>query len=105
MRIEGPDSAANMIRLEAARDSVQCSDWPELARRLQHENLEGQTWTAVIRSVSIGETYFFRNKPQMDLLGDEVLPALIEQRRRDEQPWLRIWSAGCSTGEEAYSVA
>lgn len=49
------------------------------------------------------ETQFFRNRPHMDALRAEVLPAL-HQRLPPGMP-LRVWSAGCSTGEEAYSIA
>ena len=50
-----------------------------------------------------GETYFFRDHGQMDLLHSRILPELIE-RRRDTRT-LRLWSAGCASGEEAYSLA
>lgn len=50
-----------------------------------------------------GETYFFRDHGQFDLLRTCILPQLIERRR--EQRRLRLWSAGCSSGEEAYSLA
>jgi chemotaxis protein methyltransferase CheR len=103
--IAGPSRAANLVRLESARDAAGCADWPVLAKRLGEESLAGPAWTALIRSLLIGETYFFRNKPHFDLLREQLLPALIEQRYREEHPWLRIWSAGCATGEEAYSLA
>ncbi|MFI5283425.1 MAG: CheR family methyltransferase [Candidatus Dormibacterales bacterium] len=105
LRITGPGRAANLIRLEGARGAAGCLDWPAFAERLRGESLAGHAWTALIRSMTVGETYFFRNKPHFDLLRERVLPALIEQRHREEHPWLRIWSAGCATGEEAYSLA
>ena len=105
LRITGPGQAANLIRLEGARGAAGCLDWPAFAERLRGESLAGHAWTALIRSMTVGETYFFRNKPHFDLLRERVLPALIEQRHREEHPWLRIWSAGCATGEEAYSLA
>lgn len=49
------------------------------------------------------ETQFFRNKPHMHALRSEVLPSL--HRRLPPGAPLRIWSAGCSTGEEPYSIA
>lgn len=49
------------------------------------------------------ETYFFRDHGQFDLLRWRLLPELIERRRRVRT--LRLWSAGCASGEEAYSLA
>ena len=53
--------------------------------------------------LTIPETHFFRIKPQIDALRDLVLPDL--ERRLAAQRPLRCWSAGCSTGEEAYTLA
>jgi chemotaxis protein methyltransferase CheR len=55
--------------------------------------------------LTINETRFFRNQPQFDLLEQIVLPRLIESNRNGDSNRLRIWSAGCSTGEEPYSIA
>lgn len=55
--------------------------------------------------LTINETRFFRNRPQFELLEKIVLPAIIEAKNQREHPRLRIWSAGCSTGEEPYSIA
>jgi len=54
--------------------------------------------------LTIGETYFFREQKSFDILENRILPDLIASRRGKEQR-LRIWSAGCSTGEEPYSLA
>jgi chemotaxis protein methyltransferase CheR len=54
--------------------------------------------------LTVGETYFFRERRSFEALETQVLPALI-RARHGEVRRLRIWSAGCSTGEEAYSVA
>ncbi len=58
---------------------------------------------AFIASLTIGETHFFRNRPQLDALRRHVLPQIIARRSGERR--LRIWSAGCATGEEAYSLA
>ena len=54
--------------------------------------------------LTVGETYFFREKSSFDILEEQVLPELIRLHRGDAMR-LRIWSAGCCTGEEPYSVA
>lgn len=54
--------------------------------------------------LTVGETYFFRDPRAFDALQAHILPALIQSRRQCGQT-LRIWSAGCATGEEAYSLA
>ncbi|MBI4534193.1 MAG: tetratricopeptide repeat protein [Candidatus Melainabacteria bacterium] len=54
--------------------------------------------------LTVGETYFFRDKASFDVLEEKILPELISIRKGQDQR-LRIWSAGCSTGEEAYSIA
>ncbi|KRD10367.1 hypothetical protein ASE21_11700 [Flavobacterium sp. Root901] len=57
---------------------------------------------ALFNDFLIPVTYFFRDKPFFDNLSSTVFPALIENLHKDK---IRIWSAGCSTGEEAYSLA
>ncbi|HWP47218.1 MAG TPA: CheR family methyltransferase [Candidatus Limnocylindrales bacterium] len=54
--------------------------------------------------LTIGETYFFREKKSFEILEEYILPELIRSRRGINQS-LRIWSAGCCTGEEPYSIA
>lgn len=54
--------------------------------------------------VTIGETYFFREKSAFETLEQRILPDLIRSRLRCGRR-LKIWSAGCCTGEEAYSIA
>ncbi len=64
-----------------------------------------QEWEVVIPRLTIGESYFFRDSGQFNLLRQTLLPALINSRRQTGQLVLRLWSAGCSTGEEPYSLA
>jgi chemotaxis protein methyltransferase CheR len=59
---------------------------------------------ALIDAVTIQETFFFRNGPQMQALRRQILPELIRAAARERRT-LTIWSAGCSTGEEPYSIA
>jgi chemotaxis protein methyltransferase CheR len=59
---------------------------------------------ALARHLTNGETYFFREPDALAVLGGEMLPGLIEARR-GERCRLRLWSAGCATGEEPYTLA
>ncbi len=60
-------------------------------------------WRELIRQITIAETYFMRDKGHIYLLQNNILPELIKAQQESKS--LRIWSAGCSTGEEAYSIA
>lgn len=61
--------------------------------------------TELLNEITIGETFFFRNQPQLDALKKVILPPMIETKLRLPYSKIRIWSAGCSTGEEAYTLA
>jgi chemotaxis protein methyltransferase CheR len=67
----------------------------------QDENREHELAT-VIDDLTTNETYFFRERNQLNALVGEVLPDLLDQRRHSGP--LSIWSAGCSSGEEPYSI-
>ncbi len=53
--------------------------------------------------ITINETSFFRNEPQLDVFEKQVLPKILETRKGSKK--LRIWSSACSTGEEPYTLA
>jgi chemotaxis protein methyltransferase CheR len=59
--------------------------------------------TKVVEALLNNETYFFRDRTPFDLLSKAALPKLMQRRQSAKR--LRIWSAGCSTGQEAYSLA
>jgi chemotaxis protein methyltransferase CheR len=61
--------------------------------------------TELLNEITIGETFFFRNLPQIDALRKVILPAVVESKKRFPFSKIRLWSAGCSTGEEAYTMA
>ena len=99
------------LRLSRPEDYYQL-----LAGNSQESNSLGDTlreleWRELTRLLTTGESYFFRDKGQLNLLKNKIIPQLIEAKnsaintKKGEKRTLRIWSAGCSTGEEPYSLA
>ncbi len=66
-------------------------------------------WQELYSILTINESYFFRDSNQLRLLSDRLLPEIMQRKQAaaalGSKPSLRIWSAGCSTGEELYSIA
>lgn len=56
-------------------------------------------------AITINETFFFRNQPQLDALVTSVIPELMSSQNKFNKNKIRIWSAASSSGEEAYSIA
>jgi chemotaxis protein methyltransferase CheR len=59
----------------------------------------------LLNEITIGETCLFRSQPQIDALRKVILPEIVGEKVKQITRRLRIWSAGCSTGEESYTVA
>ncbi len=66
---------------------------------------ESPEWRQLASSLTVGETYFFRDRLCFEALEQQILPALITDRRSAGIFRLRLWSAGCATGPEPYSLA
>jgi len=79
-------------------DRESCAHWLLSAPLTRHMN------EVLASHLSVGETYFFREKQSLEIFGEQVLAQLLQSRRQNERRF-RIWSAGCSTGEEAYTIA
>jgi chemotaxis protein methyltransferase CheR len=71
------------------------------------DKLNAGEWSAdleaLVEQLTVGETYFFRDPALVAALRTAVLPDILSRRSTDRA--LRIWSAGCSTGEEPYTIA
>jgi chemotaxis protein methyltransferase CheR len=59
----------------------------------------------LLNEVTIGETCLFRSPPQLEALRKVILPEIAAEKSKQVVKRLRIWSAGCSTGEESYTLA
>lgn len=91
-----------------------------LGKRLQHHKMKNfkeyyyflrygkqkeEELNEVIDALTTNETYFFREEFQLRTFTQEILPEIRERKARNGEKKLRIWSAGCSTGEEPYTIA
>jgi chemotaxis protein methyltransferase CheR len=64
-----------------------------------------QELARLLEDLTVNETSFFRNKAQLDLFHKHILDELIRDKEKEGTRSLRIWSAGCSTGQEPYTIA
>lgn len=90
-------TALSGVLREKGLDSLEA-----LAVRLGQPN-QAALAQQVVEALLNNETYFFRDRAMFDHLSRQVLPALAERRQGTRR--LSIWSVGCSTGQEAYSLA
>jgi len=65
----------------------------------------GQALLDMVDRISTNYTYFFREKDHFDFLVSTALPQLIARTKGQNRPGLKIWCAGCSSGEEPYTLA
>lgn len=92
-------------RLAPRLEELHLSNFPDYFRFLKNGSPNLAELKILFDAITINETSFFRNLPQMEALQNVVLPELLERTSREMRPVLRILSAGCSSGEEPYSIA
>jgi len=90
-------------RLWPRLEALGLRDFTGYHRYLRYDAQRRVELEAAVEALTTHETYFFREPNQLTAFTDEVMPAL--QQRNAPIKRLRIWSAGCSTGEEAYTLA
>lgn len=77
-----------------------CREYTEYYRRLTSGGHEAREWSLLIDCLTVHETCFFRHESSMKLIEKVLLPAALEQEGS-----FNVWSVGCATGEEVYSLA
>lgn len=92
-------------RLSNRLKELNLKSYNEYYNYLRFDTNKKQELTKLFEVVTTNETSFFRNPPQLDVFQRVVLAEAIDQARKQGQKKLRIWSAGCSTGEEPYTLA
>lgn len=87
-----------------ACDELKIDDPGQFIHRVLKRGSDPQLLECLINHLTIGETYFFREKPVLEAFTGQLLPA-FEKSQNGREKILNIWCAGCCTGEEPYTIA
>jgi chemotaxis protein methyltransferase CheR len=90
-------------RLAARLRALRLETHEQYYRYLLFDDGRGEELARMLDQVAVRETYFFREPQQLDAFRRDLLPRLAEENAASRR--LRIWSAGCATGEEPYTIA
>lgn len=90
-----------MQKIELAAKDFGYNETFEFIEWILNNNISYQQISILASYLTIGETYFLREKKSFDFLEQVFIPKLIQKKEKQ----LRIWSAGCASGEEPYSIA
>ncbi len=90
-------------RLSRRIEQHRLKSFEEYYHFLRYDRKREEELVVLIDNLTTNETYFFRETPQLRAFSEEILPEL--RRTLTDRRTLRIWSAGCSTGEEPYTIA
>jgi chemotaxis protein methyltransferase CheR len=90
-------------RLSPRLQELGYGDFTEYYHHLVYHPNRQLEFEEIVERITTNETYFFREAYQLRAFAEEILPELARQRTPGKR--LTIWSAGCSTGEEVYTVA
>jgi chemotaxis protein methyltransferase CheR len=92
-------------KIEAWLRTLPSDQRPSICKELVASEPDAAAWRSFVESLLVHETYFFRHPDQLRLLADVLLPRLLQARLDAGSHELRIWCAGCSSGEEVYTMA
>jgi len=111
-RLQGKiESRVRALQLPTAQEYYLLLEASETRSSLVDVYRSDKEWKKLINALTVTESYFFRDIGQFNLLGETILPQIIERKRQSKtveiagKPTLRIWSAACASGEEPYSLA
>jgi chemotaxis protein methyltransferase CheR len=91
-------------RLTRRIDEVDAGSFSAYHYMLRRDTSGDQELAHIVDELTTNETYFFRERKQLRALFEEILPELRLTRETEGKSLLSIWSAGCSSGEEPYSI-
>src|SRR5882724_237988 len=101
----GLKPALSRVKIEAFLRTLPADDRLTLCRDLAASDPDAHAWRSFSEALLVHETYFFRHPDQLRLLADVLLPRLLQERLDAGSREFRIWCAGCSSGEEVYTLA
>ena len=90
-------------RLSRRLEQHRLKNFEEYYHFLKYDRKREEELVVLVDNLTTNETYFFRESPQLRAFSEEILPELRQSLAGRKV--LRIWSAGCSTGEEPYTIA
>lgn len=92
-------------RIEKRMEILGIDSESEYIRYLRFSDSDGQELQQFVNLITVNETFFFRDFSQLRAFAEHALQDVIEKKNRSMDYKLRIWSAGCSSGEEPYTLA
>jgi chemotaxis protein methyltransferase CheR len=92
-------------RLQERLAALKLPTFSDYLRVIENPAARGDEAAELFRCITTNETSFWRNPAQIAAFRDEVLPQIIAKKRAAGAKRLRLWSAGCSSGEEPYTLA
>lgn len=92
-------------RLQMRMDQGQFQRIEEYIKFLKHLDRNGREFQELMNLLTVNETYFFREFSQLQVFAEACLPEVIARKEKEGKRSLKIFCAGCSTGEEAYTLA
>lgn len=92
-------------RLEKRIDALELQSTREYLRYLKFRDPDGDEFQELMNLLTVNETYFFREFPTLEAFAEFCLFETAERKKEKGDKTIRIWSAGCSTGEEPYTLA
>ena len=103
--IHFPDTKKYILesRLAHRLAELELEDFDQYIAFLTMGPYQSDEFQEMFNRITINETSFFRNEPQLDVFEKQILPGLLERRKVAKR--IRIWSAACSTGEEPFTLA
>ncbi|MEM9165963.1 MAG: protein-glutamate O-methyltransferase CheR [Planctomycetota bacterium] len=103
--IHFPDNKKYVLesRLGHRLGELEIEDFDQYIALLSMGPYQTEEFQEMFNRITINETSFFRNEPQLDVFEKTILPEMLDKRSSNKR--LRLWSAACSSGEEPYTMA